>query len=308
MKDNKWIRRAEQNKWFRFIKGTVMSFLEDDCPLLAAGISYYVFFSIFPLLLVLTALLGMLIDPAEVQEHLLKLVGTYVPVAQELIISNVTAAIRARSTLGPIAAIGLLWSATGIFSALRRTVNRAWNTEKSRPFIQQKLLELSMIASIGLLLVLSLASTTAFKIVNAFELPVLGYRPFENGLLWSGLQILIPLFFTVGLFFLLYFFLPNTKVARGDAFAGAIVAGLLFELAKNLFAWYIQNLTNYHLVYDSLASVVIFLFWAYVSAIIMLLGAELSSQYSLIFGSRSTNPIKPEAIPIECAPAQSKDE
>lgn len=272
-------------RWVQLAVSTYQKFVEDDCLHMAAGVAYYGFFSIFPLLLGLTAILGMLLEPALVQERLLEMTSHYLPASHDLVAANINATIAARGALGPIAIVGLLWSATGIFSAIRHSINRAWGVKKQRHFVKQKLLELGMIACVGGLFLLSLLSTAAFRVMRQFQIPLLGHQPLNSGPLWTVVTFLVPLAFTIGVFLLLYRFLPNTAVAWGDAFPGAILAGLLFELAKGVFAWYVQYFATYQLVYHSLAAVIAFLMWAYVSSVILLLGATFAAQYARFYGS-----------------------
>ena len=129
----------------------------------------------------------------------------------------------------------------------------------------------------GGLLALSLASTSLLRVLSNIELPT-GVT-LDGGLLWD-IALIIPFFFSFVLFALAFRFIPNAAVRWGDVWPGAAVAAVGFEAGKFIFGWYVQNLGNYNLVYGSLGTIIVLLLWSYISASILLFGAELSSQYA----------------------------
>ena len=100
----------------------------------------------------------------------------------------------------------------------------------------------------------------------------------------------LGLLVTFTVFSLIYMFMPNIKTRWRHIWPGALFAAILFETVKNLFIYYLANFTGYELVYGSLASVIILLVWIYLSAYILIIGAEFVSEYSHMHGSsgRST--------------------
>jgi membrane protein len=264
-------------------KRTIQEFLDDKCMTLAASVAYYGLFSLFPLLLLLIAIFSYVLQSPRVQEGVLGVVGSYLPGSQDFVAGTIQGVLRVRGSIGVVAAVTLLWSATAIFSAAATAVNLAWDIERHRPFLKQKALDILLLLGVGFFLILSLSSTAFFRFLSSVSLPVMGFRPFGDNLGWRLLSGLFPFVSTVGIFVLIYKFLPYTKVRWRDAWVGAIAAGLLFELVKNLFAWYTQNIARYNLIYGSVGTVVVLMMWIYVSAVILLLGAELSSEYSRIW-------------------------
>lgn len=270
--------------WTRELaKRTVRKFLDDDCMDMAASIAYYALFSIFPLLLGFIAILGLFLEPAEVQGQLLGTMAQVLPGSAEFVAENIEGVVSSRGALGVLSVVGLLWSATAIFSAVQWSLDRAWDTERERPFLKQKLLELGLMAGVGLLFLFSVAATALFRLVWQ-SLPA-QVQHLEGGVLWGVATSLLPLTFSFGIFASLYRFVPYVKVAWRDIWLGASLAAVLFETAKNVFAWYLINFANYSMIYGSLGAVIGFLFWAYISALTLLLGAELAAEYSRRLGS-----------------------
>lgn len=265
---------------WRFGKATFQKIQTDQITYLAAAISYYAIFSLFPLLLGLIALASLFLDAPSVRATVEERVISALPASADLVTRNIDQVVEARGTLGLISILGFFWSATGVFSAIRTALNRAWGVQHTRPFIQAKLLELAMVLSLGALLVVSVGLTWILQTIATLEVPILGLRPFSNNPLWNLTLTLVPLAFTILVFIPLYRYVPDTHVTWRQSLLGAAVAGPLFELSKLLFVWYAENKANYALVYGSVGTVIALLTWAYISAVILLLGAEVGAVYA----------------------------
>ena len=261
--------------WY-LIRATIREVQDDDCTHMAAGIAYYALFSLFPLLLGIIAIAGVVLQPGAVQEELLDQTTALFPGSKDLVAMNVDSIVASRQTLGLISLLGLLWSGSAIFAAIRRSVNRAWDVEKERPMLKQKLVEFTMMAVVGVAMLGSLLITTVFRVLLGLDLR-------EAGGLAAPLATIgafTPLVVDFLAFSAIYRLVPNTVVSWRDVWPGALLAAVLFELGKNVFLWYLTERANYTLIYGSLASVIAFLFWAYLSALILLIGAELAAEYS----------------------------
>ncbi|HIC93364.1 MAG TPA: YihY/virulence factor BrkB family protein [Anaerolineae bacterium] len=256
-------------------------FVKDDCPLVAAAIAYYALFSFFPLVLFLVALGSSVLRSPEVQRRALEFALSYLPAYGELIERNIRQVLALRGEMGALSALALLWSASGVFSALEGAINRAWGVEGPRPFWRGKLMGLTMVLVIGLGLVLSTFLTALLNLMQRWQVPLLGWRPFGSHFPWGVAMALAPSTFTLFAFLLLYKFVPYAKVRWSDALRGAALAALLWEGAKNLFAWYMASgLAHYNLVYGSLSAIVVLVLWAYITGLIILVGAELSAAFA----------------------------
>ncbi len=259
-------------------RGIIRRFLAHDCPLLAAGLAFYTILSLFPLLLGLTAIFGLLMESAALQQQLIAMVGSAFPGSTDLINRTVDEAVDARGTIGVVSLLTLMWTATQVFAALRRALNRAWNVEHTRPFVRQKLLEMGMVGSVALLVLVSWAAVSLFFVIRPL-LPAALWVP-GSGSVAGVVTALVPVALSFGVFALLYRFVPETSVTWADSWPGALLAALLFEAGKYAFSWYLANVARYSLLYGSLGTTIAFLMWAYLSALILLLGAELTAEYA----------------------------
>jgi membrane protein len=141
-----------------------------------------------------------------------------------------------------------------------------------------------MALGVGALFFASLAASALIQALGRIDIAIPG-RSFllgESGF-WQPVLRIFPLLIAFGIFALIYRFIPNCKTYWRYVWPGALVAALMFELSKGLFLWYLENVATYDQVYGNLASVVVFLFWAYLTSLILILGAEISSEYERLY-------------------------
>jgi membrane protein len=241
----------------------------------AASVAYYSFLSLFPLLLGLIALFGFFLPSANLQDTLLNYVGDNIPGATNILKQNIANIIELRGTMGILSILIFFWGASAMFSAICLAINRAWDIRQyHRHFFIRKASELGMVFGIGILFLLSLGTSAIISIIfRALNLPAADLIIVDVGSrLVAFLLILI-------VFLLLYKLIPNTRTYWRYIWPGALLAAVLFEIARTLFIYYINNLANYQLIYGSIASIIALLVWIYYSAFIMILGAEFTFQY-----------------------------
>jgi membrane protein len=248
---------------------------------MAAAIAYYALFSFFPVVLLMITVSSFFFSSATAQRGVIVWAERYIPASGDLIGANIGQILRVRGTVSIVAILGLLWSASGVFTALDRVINRAWDVTELRPFWQQKLLAFSMIVGAGGLLLVSIVSTTFFNVIRRLRVPLVGWQLFGRWLMFPNLlSTLLPVILTILIFLLLYKILPNTTVRWSDVWLGALLTGLGWELAKYLFTWYLANFASYNLVYGSVSLLIAFLVWSYYTGLILILGAEFTAEYA----------------------------
>jgi membrane protein len=196
-----------------------------------------------------------------------------------IVVDTVRGVSRVSGALTLTGLIGIAWSASAMFSAIRRSLNIAWDTDVKRPIVQQKILDLAMVLGLGVLLGLSIACTTALRILRHLSDSSLGPLSSGTGFVWSGLPLVLPAALTFLVFLIVYRVVPNVTHGWRDVWLGALLATVLFEVLKNGFAIYIANFGNFDAVYGSLGVLLLFMLWTYFAASILLLGAELASEY-----------------------------
>lgn len=265
---------------YEFLFDVYIKFNEHKGALLAAGIAFFIFFSLFPLLLFFGIALSFFLETESAREQVLGFVFQNLPILADLIQDTIEALIERRSSAGFIALLGLLWAGTGLFGALAVGLNAVYEVKETRNLIQQRLIGVWVFFLIILLILVSFGAST---LASAFRSEVLNALfPDEiAALARTTITVILGLVSTFLLFLIVYRFVPNVKLTFASIWPGTLAAGLAWEVAKYFFALYLDAFASqtYGLVYGSLATVILVMFWLYISAILLLIGAEINVAY-----------------------------
>jgi len=276
------------------IKGAVNEFLADNCPHLAAAVSFYLFLSLFPLVLAAISIFGFIMKDPSAAAKVTEAVTGFFPVSSDYVERTILTVSSSWEATGIIATVGLIWAGLAVFNAIRKSLNTAWGVRQPRPFLHERLMEFLMMVGFGALILMSLGLTTAFKVIREASLPVFGERLLDGSLVWHSAVIATSVFITfLGVLFL-YKLVPNTKVQWRHAAIGALAAAVLFEIVKNVFVWFVANFATYSLVYGSVSVIIALMTWAYISAVILLLCAKLVSVYPTVRPALATDALAEE--------------
>jgi membrane protein len=261
----------------------VEDLFRDRCPQYAAAIAYRVLFSLFPLTILLVSIFGLVLQDDELRAKVIDELLDILPVSesgQQDVRRSIEEIASPLSAIGLISLVALLWGASGMMASIRIGLEAALKVERGRPAARAKLYDLLLVGVVGLLVlgVIGLSAFTAFfsrLLERMFE--SIGVNASLSGArLHDGLQLVLLAVMTL----LLYRIVPARKVTRGGAFAGAILTAVGIWGAAKLLA-VVFDFTAYNVIYGSLAGVMTFLFFVYVVAMILLLGAEFAYAWSL---------------------------
>jgi len=262
-------------RWWAVLADTVRRSAEHDAKDIGAAIAYYAFFSVFPFLVGLGAIAGYFLDSARAQQEILSFVEEALPGSGTLVEQNLETVVGSRGTLGLLGILGLLWSGSAGLGAVSRAVNRAWGTAGELPVVVLWIRYFSMTVATALLLTLSIGVTVLVEVIPAmiagrFEgagtrLDLLNRLP---GWITSLLLVFV-------LFLLIYKVMPTASIRWRQALPGAALAAVLFELGKAGLVVYFESIADFS-IYGSLGSIIALLLWLYVSARILIFGAEFN--------------------------------
>ncbi len=169
---------------------------------------------------------------------------------------------------------GLLWTSTWVFSSLGSALNIIFRVEKDRSLVLGKAIDFFMLFLAGTLLLMSVVLSSVITLFQGY----LFKFPLDIGFIFHPiLKYLIPFLFTFCMFFLIYKIVPNKRIHSMIALKATFVASILWEVAKQLFGWYILHLGRFSMLYGSLSTLAIFLLWIYYISAIFLFGAEIAS-------------------------------
>ncbi|HEU4329181.1 MAG TPA: YihY/virulence factor BrkB family protein [Roseiflexaceae bacterium] len=294
------------------LQETWQGFQEDEAGQLGAALSYYAMFSIFPLLLLLTAVIGFVLrnpDTQAAQQQILSVVATnfspQLSQALEDVLSGVANAAGAATVVGIVT---LLMGASGVFQQLDLSFNRIWKVPKApegagvwysvRTSVTQKLFSFGMVLSVGFLLLVSLALTGLTQILLNGAGNFLGFEADSMVMQTvSGLAaLLVTLLLNTLIFALLFKYLPDTKIAWGDVWLGAVFTAIIWEIAKRLLAIYIGG-SAYASAYGVVGTVLVLMAWIFFTSQVLYLGAEFTKAYAYRLGSRRPVPQPAEEPP-----------
>jgi membrane protein len=271
----------------RILRITIDRFGEANSTQAAAGMSYYAFFSLFPLLLFLVVGASYVLEVQSAYDYIMNQVFNLLPTAQAVIDANLQQVLQSRGAVGLIGLIGFLWSSTSFFAILTRNINRANPNYKPRNFLEDRALALGMIGLLALLMGLSLLSNTLANIIPQINLIFISGKPLHETLIWRYLIKLIPVVITLLMFIGLYRFIPKKKIGWTGVLIAAPIATIGFQLATRLFTWLLsRGMVRYELVYGSLGTIVGLMFWIYLISTITIFCAHLSAVIELKWGKR----------------------
>ena len=260
--------------WLGMVAGAGRETLKPKSSISAAAIAYFSIFSLFPLTLLSITIaslrLGSLMDYHTIVNRL----EFFAPALDLLLGKNFDDIILARGPITIVAFIGLIWSASTIFITFTQTLHRIWKNKHRRPVWKRRGLSiLFVLIFVGP--ILFLASIASSILTN-----LMTWVPENLVQVFAGTGILISNLLDILLFMAIYMVLPHGAATWREILPGALTAGLLWELAKKAFLAFVSAyISASNLVYGSVAAIIAFLFWAYLSGLIFLFGAYLSVAY-----------------------------
>ncbi|MEX2372343.1 MAG: YihY/virulence factor BrkB family protein [Dehalococcoidia bacterium] len=253
------------------------NFAEDRGTQLAASISYYALFSLFPLTLLAISIFGIVLRDEAIQLRVLNGIINYLPVEN----TTVADSLRQTADLGPtvtiVSLVGAIWTSAALAAAIRQTLNQVFEVRRRRPMARAKLIDLTLLPVIGVPLLGGIVLTAIWRLFQREFTDRIGLVPGDISWAWDLGALAIPLAMSFVAFAALYRFAPNISHPWRYIVPGALFAAVAFEALKAGFAFYLQNFGNYS-IYGSLGSVIILLFWVYLTANILIFGAEVSSE------------------------------
>jgi membrane protein len=269
-----------RSAWSGVLKRTIREFNADHLTDLAAALTYYGVLAIFPMLVVIVSLVGLL--GPSVSQSLIHNLSTVAPGTTKQILTNAIENIqRDRGASGVAFVIGLvaaMWSASGYVAAFMRASNVVWDVKEGRPFYKTMPVRLVVTLITVVLLTVSAAAVVftgslAGKLGNLIGVGSTAVQVWDIAK-WPVLALIV-----VVILAMLYYTGPNVR-QPGFRWVtpGGILAVVLWVLASAAFAFYVANFSSYNKTYGALASVVIFLVWLWITNIVILLGAELNAE------------------------------
>lgn len=266
---------------FYVLRKTAREFTADQCTDLAAALTFYAVLSLFPAMVVVVSLLGVFGQGRRTTDAVLGIVDDVLPASAvdslrptiQQLVENPSAGVAL--VLG---ILGALWSASGFVGAFGRAMNRMYEIEEGRPIWKLRPLQLvltlaGLVMAAAVTFMLAVSGPVAKSLGNLIGAGDLAVT------LWTILRWPVMLIFVVGAVAMLYYASPNIRQPRFRWISvGAALAILVWILASVLFGVYVANFSSYNKTYGTLAGVIVFLLWLWITNLALLFGAELDAE------------------------------
>jgi membrane protein len=260
--------------WLWILVNAAKEALKPDTAITAAAIAYFALFSLFPITLLSISIASFSLGPSMDRQLIIQRLEFIAPALGQMLGQNIDEIIEARGSVTGVALVGLIWSASTVFYTFTHALNEIWGVKQRRAVWKRRgLAILFVLTFVGPMLFL--ASFTGSMIAHLRTLlpdPIIS--------MGGGVSLVLAILLDVALFMVLYMMLPHGGSTWHVILPGAMGAGFLWELAKKVFLSFVSTYISVsNPVYGSVAAIIAFLAWAYLSGQIFLFGAYLSVSY-----------------------------
>jgi membrane protein len=271
----------DKPSWLYVLRKTAREFSADECTDLAAALTYYSVLALFPAAIALTALLGLVGQGTQAVDQVLEIMGD---IGASGVVDSVGPTLRklASSQAAGWALVfgilGALWSASGYVGAFGRALNRIYGRGEGRPIWKLRPAMLLLTAVLIVLVAVALSGLVISGPVTSAVGNALGIGSTAQTV-FSIVKWPIILLVVVLIVALLYYFTPNVRQPKFRwVSVGAVLAIVTWALASAAFGFYVANFSSYDKTYGSLAGVIVFLLWLWLTNLALLFGAELDAE------------------------------
>jgi membrane protein len=271
-----------KHSWGPTLKRTFKEFKEDNVTDWAAALTYYAVLSLFPALIALVSILGLVVDKATITRVLEQTLAQIGPSSAIKTFQGPINQVTGNSgTAGVLLIVGIaaaLWSASGYIGAFMRASNAIYERAEGRPFYRLRPLQLFVTLILVLMaalvvLALIVSGPLASSIGNAIGIGSTAVTVW-NIAKWPAMLVVVMVMLAI-----LYYFSPNARQPKFKWITpGSVLAVVVWVIASAAFAFYVANFGSYNKTYGTLGGVIAFLVWMWITNIAVLLGAELNAE------------------------------
>lgn len=262
-----------------FFKELIFRFKDDHVTAIGAQLSYYLILSIFPFLIFF---LNILSFTPLVREDVLQSIIAVLPLETQRIVTNLVmeTIINSSETLLSFGAITGIWAASKGIMALIRAINKAYDVEETRSYIELRLLAIIFTLALLILLTIVLLTIVFGELIGLRIVRFLGLT-LNFMIFWEYFRVIISIASMILIFALLFRFSPSLRngntIHFKDTLPGAIFSSVGWIITSTMFSYYVNNFANYTKTYGSLGGMMVLLIWLYISSIIVVMGGEINA-------------------------------
>ena len=259
----------------RITRRAIVGFLEHEALTFAGSMAYFGVLSLFQLLVLGVVVLSYVLGEGAARDFVVEQIVAGTPLDAETVTGVIDATIESRGTVTIIGVAFLVWGALGIFSSLSRGISLAFESVPQRPFLQQQLLGLLLMALAGVLALASFVIGIVTGILQSAASELAAEVPGQETAVWL-IGLVAPIILIFLTFWVIYRVVPNRPVTWGEVLPGAVVATVLWTVLRFGFTWYATSVARYDSAFGPLATGVTFIVFLYFASVIVLLGAEFA--------------------------------
>jgi membrane protein len=271
----------DKPNWKYIARKTLREFSKDQCPDLAAALTYYAVLSLFPAILALVSLIGIFGDPQKTTDALLQIVRGFAPAETVNTVSGTVSDLANAPAAGLTLVLGLataLWSASGYVGAFGRAMNRVYEVDEGRPFVKLR----GTMLVVTLLAVVIIAILAGMLVLSGPVAEAVGGLIGLSGVflaIWDIAKWPVMVGLIIVIIAVLYYATPNVKQPKFKWMSlGSGIALFVFLLASLGFGFYVGNFGNYNKTYGALGGVIVMLLWLWILNMSLLFGAEFDAE------------------------------
>lgn len=239
----------------------------------SAALAFFALFSLFPLMLLLAVFIGGLLEPAAAQEQIANGLRVFLPedeVIVEFVRDIFDESLEQSNSFGIVAIMTIVWSSLSLFSNLTASLDEIFRVPNGRNIWKLRLQAVGISLALVALIIASFLTSGVLRLLSVFLL--------DQPSLWLSIGIrFLPFGLDVVIFGLLFRFVPARYVHWDAVLPAALLGAVGWELAKSGFGLYMSSVAGFQFVYGGIATVIVFLFWAFLIAAIFLFSAEFCS-------------------------------
>jgi membrane protein len=274
-------KELDKPNWKYIAKKTLREFSKDQCPDLAAALTYYAVLSLFPAILALVSLIGLFGDPQKTTDALLEIVRGFAPAETVNTVSGTVSELASAPAAGFTLVIGLataLWSASGYVGAFGRAMNRVYEVDEGRAFVKLR----GTMLAVTLLAIVIIAILAGMLVLSGPVAEAVGGLIGLSGaflMVWNIAKWPVMVALIIVIIAVLYYATPNVKQPKFKWMSmGSGIALVVFLLASLGFGFYVGNFGNYNKTYGALGGVIVMLLWLWILNMSLLFGAEFDAE------------------------------
>jgi membrane protein len=268
----------------RAIWGGVVGIYNSDDLTHAAAIAYYALLSFLPFLMLSLSVLSQITADNGAHAEVLRFLLAYFPLQLDFVDRQLEVFRQAPVPISVGGLLALVWASQGVFGAVSTAVNHAWRVDRPRTFWGHRLFSLLMMMAAGAAIMVALILVGSAKVESVDtrlweQYPLLVQLSEWGSRAWTFLVF-------VGVVGLVFYFVPNTKVRFRDVWPGAVWTAMMWRLTLEGFSWWVRHFARAS-IHGSIATVVWFLVWVYISSVLLLYGVEVTATYARLRRERA---------------------